>query len=195
VFLSADEIREEVESGRLVIDPFEPKLLKTFSYVLRMGDRYRQWRPSDEFIDAWSSEAGRNQLGPITEKAEIILRPGVFVLAATLEKVSMPSNLVGILSNLSHLARLGVSVHQNAFWVSSGYGGCIPTQFTLELASFNPSPVKIRSGIPACHLIIARTSRAAQSVLKLHKSVYEGLEAPAAPLLFEEFQNILFTHE
>ena len=191
MFLSADEIREEIESDRLVIDPFEPKLLKTSSYVLRLGEGFRQWKRKAEPVELWAQNAGWNHLDPITQAGEINLEPGVVMLASTLEKVGMPNHLVGILSTLSHLARFGVSVNQNAFWVSPGFGSSNPTQFTLELVSFNPSPVSIKSGIPVCHLIIARTSKEAHSVLRLHKSVYEGREAPGEPLLFEEFHPIL----
>lgn len=191
MFLSADEIHEEIESGHLVIDPFNPDFLKSASYVLRLGNCYRQWKRKDDPLDLWAKNAAIDRLAPKIYAKSINLDPGVVLLGSTVEKVGIPNHLVGILSTLSHLARFGVSVNQSALWLSPGFGSINPTPLTLEIVSTNPSPVSIRTGIPVCHLIIARISKRKRSTLRLDKSIYEGREAPEGPFLFEEFYSII----
>ena len=187
MFLSAHQIRQEIESGRIVINPFTPGLLKPASYVLRLGDRTCQWTRREEAINVWSPCAGEKHLGSVIRADDFILPSGGFALASTLERVSVPNDLVGIISTLSHLARFGLSVHANSFWVNPGFGMHTQTFLTLELASVNPSAIHLKSGIPVCHLSFARTSSKPTVENPLTRSVYEGRDPLAIPMLFEEY--------
>lgn len=189
MFLSADEIRVEIEVGRLVIEPFIPELLKPASYVLRLGDRWRQWSHIKKPISVWTPDASRLHLQPELYTNEITLQPGIVVLGSTAETIGLPNDLVGIVSTLSHLARFGLSTHLQAFLVSPGFGAHTPTALTLELVSFNPSPLCIKTGMPVCHLAFTRTSSAV-SKLPLGRSIYEGHDSPAPPMLYEEFSSL-----
>src|SRR5437879_13436819 len=122
MFLSATEIRSEVESGRLVIDPFSPDLLKPASYVLRVSDRWRLWKKTGASIDPWSSQSAEDHLESVTQQPTFDIPPLGFVHASTIERVSLPDDLAGILSTLSHLARFGLSAHLNPFLVSPALG-------------------------------------------------------------------------
>jgi dCTP deaminase len=189
MFLSAEQIREAVGIRPSLIQPFDASFLKPASYVLRFSDRWREWQRASEPIDVWSAAAATGKLAEPTQSTEFLLHPGTFVLAATLEQISFPASLMGFIMPLSHLARFGMSIHLGASLVSPGFGDHHGTSLTLEVSSLNPSPLRIRAGQPACHLIIAQVEQS--SVPSLQRSIYEGDEAPTPPRLFEEFERVL----
>jgi dCTP deaminase len=191
MLLSADEIKSEIERGNLIIDPFDQRFFKPSSYLFRLGNRFRRWKKSTQPLKLWSPQSEINQIGEIVKSSEISLYPNEILLSCTLEAIQMPYDLVGILSTPSHLARFGISVNLNSTLVSPGFGADSPSKLTLEIVSFNPAIIQLKSGIPICHLIIFRISNAVKLSTELRNSIYEGREAPCPPLLFEEFKDLL----
>ena len=191
MFLSASEIQDLVDSGELLIEPFVDTRLKPASYVLRLSNRWRRWFPSDEPIDLTAPVDTDKLLSPIITSEEYVLSNMEFCLAATIEQLSLPPHLVGIVAPLSHVVRLGLSVGLGSFIVSPKFGATTPTSLTLELASHNPSPLKLRAGLPICHLAFIKVTPTTE-LRALSKSIYEGRETPSGPLLAEEWdmQNL-----
>ena len=105
MFLSASEIQDLVISGELLIDPFLPENFKPASYILRLGNRWRKWFVSSEPIDMEKSVDTEKCFSPIITSNEYVLSNTEFCLAATIEKLSLPPNLVGIVVPLSHILR------------------------------------------------------------------------------------------
>ncbi|MFM7270066.1 MAG: dCTP deaminase, partial [Actinomycetes bacterium] len=68
-----------------------------------------------------------------------ILHPGEFVLGQTLEKVTLPDDLVARLEGKSSLGRLGLLIHSTAGFVDAGFDGHI----TLELSNVANLPITI----------------------------------------------------
>jgi deoxycytidine triphosphate deaminase len=190
MFLAANEIRFEIAAGNIVIQPFLDELLKPASYVLRFSDQWLLWTQGATPIRLWSQNAGSENLRSATQN-ELILQPNNTTLSATIEHVGISSALVGYIFNLSHLARFGLDVNLGSSIVSPGFGATKPTPITLELTSFNPTPLLLQTGIPACHIAFSRMAVAGQTARPLGKSIYEGRGTPAGPLLYEEFATIL----
>lgn len=69
----------------------------------------------------------------------LVLHPGDLILAPTLENVSIPNDLLGILQGRSSLGRLGVIVHATASFIDPGFKGTI----TLELSNLGHLPVRL----------------------------------------------------
>jgi dCTP deaminase len=72
----------------------------------------------------------------------LVLHPGQFALATTLEFFRFPADLAGRLEGRSTLARLGLQVHSTAGFVDPGYSGTL----TFELANAGNLPVRIPPG-------------------------------------------------
>ena len=186
MFLSASEIQDLVRSGELLIDPFLPKHFKPASYILRLGNRWRKWFVSSEPIDMEKSVDTERLLSPIITSDDYVLSNTEFCLAATIEKISLPPNLVGIVAPLSHISRWGLSVNLGSLIVSPKFGATTPTGLTLELVSHNPSPLKLKAGLPICHLAFIKVTPCDRP-RPLDKSIYEGRETPSGPFLSEEW--------
>src|SRR3954454_6431707 len=122
--LSDRSIRAEIEAGRVVIDPYDPGLVQPSSIDVRGDRRFRVFQNSRyPYIDA------RRAMGALTELVEVdgeepfILHPGEFVLGQTLERVTLPDDLVARLEGKSSLGRLGLLIHSTAGFVDSGFSG------------------------------------------------------------------------
>jgi dCTP deaminase len=145
VVLSDRTIRAEIDAGRVVIDPFDPGLVQPSSIDVRVDRRFRVFHNARyPYIDV------RQPMEDLTEAVEVegdrpfILHPGEFVLGQTLERVSLPDDLVARLEGKSSLGRLGLLIHSTAGFVDSGFSG----NLTLELSNVANLPITIYYGMP-----------------------------------------------
>ena len=143
--LSDRSIRAEIESGRIVIEPFDERLVQPSSVDVRVDGRFRVFHNSRyPYIDV------RQPMDDLTELVEkhgdepFILHPGEFVLGQTLEQVTLPDDLVARLEGKSSLGRLGLLIHSTAGFVDSGFSG----NLTLELSNVANLPITIYYGMP-----------------------------------------------
>lgn len=80
---------------------------------------------------------------------EFILHPHQFVLATTLEYVSLPMDFYGLILGRSSWGRLGLNI-ATATTVQAGYRGCV----TLELRNLGETPLPLRVGIRVAQLCL-----------------------------------------
>lgn len=144
MILSDISIREQLESGRIVIDPMLPQYIQPSSVDLRLGDDFRVFRNSRyAFIDPSVEQPGLMEHIVATEDEPFILHPGEFALGVTLERIALPDNIVGRLEGKSTLGRLGLMIHSTAGYVDPGFDGYL----TLELSNLSNLPILLRPGM------------------------------------------------
>lgn len=95
-----------------------------------------------------------------------ILLPGQFVLATTMEYVSLPDNLTAFVEGRSSLGRLGLFI-QNAGWVDPGFQG----EITLELFNANRCAIELKAGRRVGQLVFAEMD---DTALKPYNGKYQG---------------------
>ncbi|MBA2336185.1 MAG: dCTP deaminase, partial [Acidimicrobiia bacterium] len=79
-------IRQSVESGRIVIDPFDPAMVQPSSVDLRCGSVFRVFENHRyALIDPKSSQPDLTSAVEASPDEPFILHPGEFVLGSTLE--------------------------------------------------------------------------------------------------------------
>ena len=145
VVLSDRTIREEIESGRIVIDPFEPSNVQPSSVDVRVDRQFRVFHNARyPYIDVRQPMDDLTELVEVTGDEPFILHPGEFVLGQTLERVTLPDDLVARLEGKSSLGRLGLLIHSTAGFVDSGFSG----NLTLELSNVANLPITIYHGMP-----------------------------------------------
>jgi dCTP deaminase len=157
--LSDREIRAAYDSRELGIDPFEPELLRPAALSLRLGFEASVLR-SDTEVDV-ADATTYPTLVPRDPDAEgrLRLNPGEVMLAPTMERISLPAGIAGLVDGTSDYARLGISVvlsHQ----VSPGYGSDIDggAILTLEIVSHLSRAVFLRPGTRIGNLMLLRCS-------------------------------------
>ena len=143
--LSDRTIREEIDSGRIVIDPFEASNVQPSSVDVRVDRQFRVFHNARyPFIDVRQPMDGLTELVEVSDEEPFILHPGEFVLGQTLERVTLPDDLVARLEGKSSLGRLGLLIHSTAGFVDSGFSG----NLTLELSNVANLPITIYYGMP-----------------------------------------------
>lgn len=159
MILSKADILQYLADGRLKIDPaVGPESVAQVSVDLRLGRKFTRFREPPAYLSAihvdhslWKSA----DLWEHTEAGEFRLMPGGFVLAQTLERVSIPHDLVGLVEGRSSWARVGISIHVTAPKIDPGFDA----QITLEMFNFGKIPVDLRAEVdrPA-QLMLLRVS-------------------------------------
>jgi len=95
VVLSDRTIRRLVAEGRIGIDPFEPELMQPSSLDVRVDRYFRVFRNSRyPYIDVKARQEDLTELVEVEGDEAFILHPGEFVLGSTLERVTLPDDLV-----------------------------------------------------------------------------------------------------
>ena len=143
--LSDRTIRSEIEAGRIVFEPYDDSLVQPSSIDVRVDRRFRVFNNSRyPYIDVREPMEGLTELVEVEGGKPFILHPGEFVLGQTLEKVTLPNDLVARLEGKSSLGRLGLLIHSTAGFVDSGFSG----NLTLELSNVANLPITIYEGMP-----------------------------------------------
>ena len=162
--LSDRDIERALAEKRIVVTP-RPDLktqLGSCSLDLRLGNIFRIFEHSKyPYIDPsekdFSNEITRKVV--IRNGREFIIQPGDFVIAATLERVSLPDNMMGRLEGRSSLGRLGIVVHSTASIFDPGWdGNCV-----LELGNLGRMAVKLTPGMRICAMSFEELSSAAET--------------------------------
>lgn len=171
------EIRSEIKKGSLVLEPYDDKLIQPNSYDVRLADRFSWHDPSAEIIDPYKSETVLQGLVHVVNDS-IVVHPKQFVLGATLEKMSLPDDIVGQLTGKSSLARLGVMVHVTAGFIDAGFSDP-PAQVTLEIVNVGNRPVRLHAGMSIGQMVFTRTTPCELPYHKKPSAKYNGQPAAA----------------
>ncbi len=144
MILSDRSIKEQLEAGRIVIDPMAPDAVQPSSVDLRIDRYFRVFRNHTlGLIDVKENLEELTELVAIADDEVFILHPGEFVLGSTLERVCVPTDLVARLEGKSSLGRLGLLIHSTAGFVDAGWDG----QLTLELSNVANLPITLYGGM------------------------------------------------
>ena len=151
--LSDRTIRREIEDGRITIDPFDASMVQPSSIDVRVDRRFRVFHNARyPYIDVRQPMEDLTELVEVGPDERFILHPGEFVLGQTLEKVTLPDDLVARLEGKSSLGRLGLLIHSTAGFVDAGFSG----NLTLELSNVANLPITIYHGMPIGQLSFMR---------------------------------------
>lgn len=149
--LSDTDIKQALKSGKIKITP-SPNLesqLGSCSIDLRLGNVFRVFEYSkNAYIDSSKKNGGDRITREIRVQngEKFVMQPGDFVLAATLERVELPIDLMGRLEGRSSLGRLGIVVHSTASIFDPGWDGkCV-----LELGNLGRMAVSLTPGMRIC---------------------------------------------
>lgn len=186
--LSDRTIREEIQRGRIIIEPLDWSCLQPASIDVHLDRKFLVFRNSRRpYIDV------RQNTDDITEMVEtegdnpFILHPGEFVLGSTLERITLPDDIVGRLEGKSSLGRLGLLIHSTAGYVDPGWQG----QLTLELSNVSNLPVTLYHGMKIGQVSFLRLSTPAENPYGSEKlgSKYQGQSAPTASRYYKNFKE------
>jgi dCTP deaminase len=177
MLLSDRDLVSEIKAENLALEPFEPALMQPSSIDVRL-DRFFRVFNNHLYTHIDPSE----QQDDLTAQVEVgdgeafVLHPGEFVLASTLEVITLGDQLAGRLEGKSSLGRLGLLTHSTAGFIDPGFSGHV----TLELSNVANLPIKLWPGMKIGQLCIFRLSSPAEHPYgsAVYGSRYQGQRGP-----------------
>src|SRR5690606_35306817 len=174
MILSDHTLERMIESGELGITPLSKDSIQPASIDCRLGHHFlvvedRQMQTID-----LNSEIIYREI----EGDSITIPPHSFLLATTLETVTLPSNLTPFVEGRSSIGRIGLFI-QNAGWVDPGFEG----QITLELFNANSLPIRLQAGRRICQLVFCSMD---QEALNPYRGKYQGQRGTTGSRVFRD---------
>jgi dCTP deaminase len=186
--LSDRTIRRLLEDGRIAIDPFDDELVQPSSVDVRVDRFFRVFRNSRyPFIDVKEPMDELTELVEVEDSEPFILHPGEFVLGSTLERITLPNDLVARLEGKSSLGRLGLLIHSTAGFIDPGWDGHV----TLELSNVANLPITIYVGMKIGQLSFVQLSEPAERPYGSEGigSKYQGQRGPTPSRYWPNFSG------
>ena len=188
MLLSDRDIRSEIQSGRVAVEPFEEAMIQPSSVDVRLDKFFRVFENHKYSVIDPSIEQSELTREVIAEGDEaFILHPGEFVLASTYEIITLPDDIAGRLEGKSSLGRLGLLTHSTAGFIDPGFSGHI----TLELSNVANLPVKLYPGMKIGQLCLIKLSSPAEHPYgsAIYASRYQGQRGPTPSRSFMNFHK------
>jgi len=156
------------------------------SLDVRVDRYFRVFRNSRyPYIDVKAEQEELTELVEVDGDEAFILHPGEFVLGSTLERVTLPDDLVARLEGKSSLGRLGLLIHSTAGFIDPGWDGHV----TLELSNVANLPITIYPGMKIGQLSFVQLSEPAERPYGSAGigSKYQGQRGPTPSRYWQNF--------
>jgi len=179
VILSDGTIREALAAGRIGIDPLADGAIQPSSIDVRLSTQFRVFANHRyPMIDLRAEQPDMTELIEVDIGSPFVLHPGEFVLGATLERITLPHDIVARLEGKSSLGRLGLVVHSTAGFIDAGFDGDV----TLELSNIATLPILLYPGMRVAQFAFFALDKAAERPYGSSStgSKYQGQSGPTA---------------
>ena len=188
VVLSDRTIKSEIAAGRIVIDPYDERLVQPSSIDVRVDRKFRVFHNSRyPYIDVREPMEDLTELVEVADEEPFVLHPGEFVLGQTLEAIALPDDLVARLEGKSSLGRLGLLIHSTAGFVDPSWEG----NLTLELSNVANLPITIYHGMPIGQISFMRMDGPVERPYGSDEagSKYQGQAEPTPSRFYRNFEK------
>ena len=172
MILSDKTIVKMLKAKTLEISPLEQSQIQPASVDVRLGNTFSIVEDLPSGIITLEDKINYKTI----ETNTYVLLPGQFVLATTMEYISLPDNLTAFVEGRSSLGRMGLFI-QNAGWVDPGFCG----EITLELFNANRCAIELKSGRRVGQLVFAEMD---ETALNPYSGKYQGQRGATGSLVF-----------
>ena len=186
MILSDRTLREEIAARRIVIEPLDERCIQPSSIDVKVSNLFRVFRNHTAgIIDVKQDLEDLTEMVNVDPDGVFMLHPGEFVLGSTLERITVPDDLVARIEGKSSLGRLGLLIHSTAGFIDAGFDGHI----TLELSNVASLPITIYPGMKIGQISFVRMTTPADNPYGkgARGSKYQGQRGPTPSRYFENF--------
>jgi len=179
VLYSDGDIRREIASGEIGLEPFDSNMVQPASVDVRI-DRFFRLFDNHKYahIDPSTEQDELTRLVEVAPDEPFILHPGEFVLGSTYEVVTLGHSIAARLEGKSSLGRLGLLTHSTAGFIDPGFSGHV----TLELSNMATLPIKLWPGSKIGQLCFFKLTSATEHPYGSgpYGNRYQGQRGPTA---------------
>jgi len=186
--LSDRSIKEELALGRIRVEPLWEDSIQPASIDLHLDRVFRIFRVTRRpYVDVREDVSNLTERVVIEPEEPFIVQPGSFVLAGTIEHITLPDDIVARVDGKSSLGRLGLLVHATAGYVDPGFSG----KLTLELSNQSQMPIALYYGMKIAQISFYRLSTPVERPYGSPGlgSKYQGQDEPTPSRAFQDFQT------
>lgn len=142
--LSDRDIKAQIDAGRIIIKPLREDRIQPASVDLTLDNRFGVFPNTRRHsIIATDPPEDLTERVVVPEGENFILHPGEFVLASTVEKITLPDDIAARLEGKSSMGRIGLTIHSTAGFIDPGWKG----DLTLELHNVARIPIALTPGM------------------------------------------------
>ncbi len=173
MILGDRDLKYYIEKGKIVVEPFDPEIVRENGIDLRIGGQIARLRRTDRVLDTANPPEDLSEFYVVEEGESFIIYPGERVLLTTLEYLKLPEDIMAFVELRSSFARTGLTMPPTI--IDAGFEGNV----TLEIhgSSF---PVKVYRGQRFAHIIFARTLSPVENP---YRGRYQGQRGVTLPKL------------
>lgn len=190
--LSDHGILQAIRGKQIDISPDYPGMIQPASVDLRLSRDflYLSNKHRDTCIDPAMEQQlfEHTHLYPDTPvPVPFVLHPGEFVLASTIESITLGLGHAAKVEGKSSLGRLGLMVHSTAGFVDPGFSGDI----TLELSNVANLPIKLYPGMKIAQICFFALDTPAMDSYgsTTYSSRYQGQKGPTPSKAWKNFKT------
>ena len=188
MLLSDRDLRAEIASSRVLLEPYDESMIQPSSIDVRLDRLFRTFENHRyPHIDPSVEQADLTRLVETEPGEPFVLHPGEFVLASTYEVITLSDDIAGRLEGKSSLGRLGLLTHSTAGFIDPGFSGHV----TLELSNVATLPIMLWPGMKIGQLCLFRLSSPAEHPYgsSVYGSRYQGQRGPTPSKSFLNFHR------
>ena len=188
MLLSDRDIRAQIDSGRVALDPYDAAMIQPSSVDVRLDKFFRVFdNHKYAAIDPAVEQPELTRLVEVADGKSFMLHPGEFVLGSTFESVTLPDDIAARLEGKSSLGRLGLLTHSTAGFIDPGFEGNV----TLELSNTATLPINLWPGMKIGQLCFFQLSSPAENPYgsSVYGSRYRGQRGPTASKSYLSFHR------
>lgn len=185
MILSYEDIIEHIKSGKIGIDPFEIDHVQPSSLDVTLGAEFKIFKhQTHALIDVKEKNIDYTETIVVPDGEKFIIHPGDFVLGTSVEKITMPNNMVARLEGRSSLGRLGIIIHATAGYIDPGFSGYV----TLEISNVGKIPVALYPGMRIAQMSFMKMSSETKNPYGTRNNKYNDQEGPTESMIYKDFQ-------
>lgn len=173
MILTGSEILKNVRNGKIIIEPFDERMINPNSYNFTLGKRLIVYE--NYVLDAKKNNAVREMLIP---ESGITLAPGCIYLGHTQEIIGS-DYFVPIIRGRSSIGRLGLFTNITADLIDIGSINQLTLQFNAV------QPIAIYAGMQIGQVTFWTTLGS----IEKYKGKYNGAKGPVASKMYMDFSK------
>ncbi len=154
--------------------------------LLTLGNHLQSFRISDHPIDPYDEASVLSAYTePLTNWEKYILKPFEIILVITNEKIKLTANQYGLITTLSHVARLGLMSTPSSFFIDPNFNG----QLTLEIFNQSNNAIILKRNMAIAKTIFYSTQEKSNSDTLISENKFYGEVMNLRSQYFNEFNE------
>jgi dCTP deaminase len=153
--LSDFDLKAYIASRRLVVEPLEPEIIRENGIDFRFTNKWKILKDTDKVFDLHNPPSNVDEFYEEISSDRFVLQRRQTVLVGTIERIEMPSDVMGFCNLRSTYARLGISIPPTI--IDATWRGHLTISITATRY-----PVVLHTGDRFLHVIFAKLTSPVQ---------------------------------